>query len=244
MKPELPAETPILDGPYWRIDVRPSEFHAERLAYSELRSVINQTKVGLRGWDFPHLTNRENEIIRGVDFVGGWSDFINYEYWRFYQSGYLFFLQSVREHVEEDWRAKTEQTVRQRMHWLNVDWTTVKGYFSIINFLYTVTEVFEFAARLSQRLRISDSMDIQIALSNIDGFILTTEIDRGSLSGLYRWPGGRLGKKWTIPAASLLAETSEHAIAAVKWFFERFGWEKPNIDQLRRDQLELLKRRA
>jgi hypothetical protein len=244
MKPELPPQVPILDHAYWRVDVRPTLFAAERIEYGDLRTVITQTKVALRGWDFPHLTNREKEIVRGVDYLGGWSDFANYEYWRFYTSGYLFFLQSVREQVETDWRAKIEQSMRSRMHWLDIDWSTVHGYFSIINFLYTVTEIFEFAARLAQRLHITDSMDISIHLNNIDGFMLTPDVGRGSLSGLYRWPSGRLGRAWSVSASSLIAETGDRAIDAVVWFFHRFGWENPNVVQMRRDQQDFYKRRA
>ncbi|MDB5070244.1 MAG: hypothetical protein JWM87_1355 [Candidatus Eremiobacteraeota bacterium] len=244
MASELPHEVAILDGPYWRIDVHPSEYDAERLRHAELRSTIAQTKVSLRGWDFPHLTNRDNEVVRGTNFFGGWNDFANPEYWRFYQSGHLFFLQGVREYYEQSWRHNIEKSMQNRMRWLNPDWTTIHGYFSIVNFIYTITEVFEFAARLSQKLRISGNMDVSIALNGIDGYILTTEIDRGSLNGVYRWSGGRLGHEWSVPAQDLVAEPGAQALSAITWFFERFGWEQPNLIQMKRDQDDFLRRRT
>ena len=143
----------MLDSAYWKVTVRPTRYDANRITYGNLREILEQVQVRLRGWYFPHLTNKPNEIEHGTNYYGTWIVFDNYEYWRFYQSAQLVHYHGVREHVDAMYRENMEKVTKRNLSWLKPDWATVSGYIDIINFLYTVTEVFEFTARLAFLLR-------------------------------------------------------------------------------------------
>jgi hypothetical protein len=110
----------------------------------------------------------------------------------------------------------------------------------MLNFLYTVTEVFEFAARISQRSVYVGPVQLEVSLHDIQGFVLLPEIDR-AWSEYCSASESELGKTWTIPSADLIANSAANALDATVWFFERLGWLKPNVDVLRKDQEKFLK---
>src|SRR6266571_4616409 len=126
---------------YWRVNVRPTVFIPERVALRELEAITRDSIVQLRGWDYPHFP-REG-VTRGNDFIEGATEaaFISHlEVWRLYQSGQFIHLFSMRE----DW----------------VEGTPLPGLgnvkpgelLSLESTLYTITEIFLFAARLAQRM--------------------------------------------------------------------------------------------
>jgi hypothetical protein len=128
-------------------------------------------------------------------------------------------------------------------HMRDVDWQTVPGFISIINFLYTVTEIFEFAARLCARRIYQGELTITVELKGVREFVLTTDWDRAWHSYCAATED-KLGRSWSVRSDLLLSESSEHSLKAVVWFFERFGWLRPSVDVLRKDQQQFLKRRA
>ena len=153
------------------------------------------------------------------------------EYWRFYQSGQFLHLFSVREITEERWRTK----LRRR---LPAD-SDVPGVFSILNFLYTVTEIFEFSTRLCEKEFYRNDVTVSIELKNVKGFILSEE--DGFLPRRNGAGESDLGKTWALHARNLLAGSKDYSLAAVGWFFERFGWLNPPLDALKKDQERFLK---
>src|ERR1700693_4619104 len=100
MTTSLPV--PVLEVPHWRVNVRPATYKAERIpSLSSCFDIVRKTKVSLRGWDYPHLSNRTNEQGIGRNWVAAWSDFWGHlEYWRFYQSGQFMPLLGVRENLD------------------------------------------------------------------------------------------------------------------------------------------------
>ena len=98
-----PLPVPVLEGPHWRVNLRPSEYLPELIpTLSQCFEIIQQTKVHLRGWDYPHLSTRNTERASGSNWIASWTPFMNHnEYWRFYQSGQFLHLFSVREITEE-----------------------------------------------------------------------------------------------------------------------------------------------
>jgi hypothetical protein len=240
-----PAEklpVPVLEHPHWRVNFRPSVYIPNRLeTLTDCIDVLQKTRVRLRGWDFPHVPSRENQLIFGDSWVAGWSDFMSHlEYWRFYQSSQFLYLGSVREVTEKEWAAK----LRKAMRWHaddHVDIENVPGFLSLTECIYNVTEYFEFAARLTQAQIYVDPVTITISVKGIAGFMLATDENRGWSSDFVAHQDELHFAKSFAPA-DLISSAAEQALACTVWLFERFGWLKPNMDAIRNDQQKLLTR--
>lgn len=228
---------PVLEHPYWRVNFRPDVYQDEAIpSLSECFQIIEKNKVRLRGWDYPHLSNRDNERTQGINWVASWSNFMGHlEYWRFYQSTQFLHLFSVREATEEQWRSTLQkQTAFHLAHVSDVDWEKVPGFISIINFLYNVTDIIEFATRLCQAQVYKGNLNISIQINQIRGFILTTDLNHAW--DIYCSAGeDSLAKTWTIDCESLIANSPHYSLDIIIWFFERFGWLNPSRDVLRKD---------
>lgn len=236
----------ILHSPHWRVNFRPELYEAELIpSLAKCFELIEQTKVRLRGWDYPHLSNRSSQREQGVNWVASWSDFMGHkEYWRLYQSGQFINLFSIKEAAEKEWRIKLEEVTKGHLHHLkDIDWSKISGFISIINFLYTVTEIFEFGARLCQKGLYRGTVTITIELRAIKGFVLTTEGPR-HWDSYYAANENVLGRTWFLKSDVLVAESAERSLKAVLWFFERFGWLSPPVETLRADQQSFLKGRV
>ncbi|OGQ06121.1 MAG: hypothetical protein A2W61_02320 [Deltaproteobacteria bacterium RIFCSPLOWO2_01_44_7] len=242
MGSEIPV--PVLNKPHWRVNFRPEYYEKELIgSLAECFQIIEQTKVRLRGWDYPHLSRHTEQREYGKDWVGSWSLFGQHsEYWRFYQSGQFLHFLGVRESVDLGWRQKLENLTKGHLEHLTIDWTKVPGYISILNFLYTVTEIFEFAARMCQKGVYKGKILITIEIKGIKGFILTTEWNRAWFD-CYAASEDILGKTWELDSTDLVTESPVHSLNTVFWFFERFGWLDPAVEVFREDQENFLKGR-
>jgi hypothetical protein len=232
---ELPV--PVTAGPRRRVIIRPGEHQEERLALRDLRGIVERTRVQLRGWDFPHLSSRENEWGRGSTWIESWSSFFGHlEYWRMYQSGQFLHLSGIRETIEEAW----DRQLRLVASFLTNNEGEVAGFFDFINFVYSMTEVFEFAARLCQaEVYPKGSVTVHVGFHDIAGFGLSTSPNR-NLRRLYRTNMNVIEKSWQVETAELIAASAEMSLKAIVWFFERFQWDEQPIEIFRTEQQKLL----
>lgn len=240
---EIQLPVPVLSGPHWRINFRPDQYQKDLIpSLARCFDVVQKNKLSLRGWDYPHLSNRDTERAVGNSWVASWTDFRGTrEYWRLYQSGQFLHLFSVREATEPQWRQKMQSHMQSHLSYMQgFDWTQVPGFISIVNFIYCVTEVFEFASRLCQAEVYRGALDIDIRITGIKGYVLAAEWDRVWHS-YYAAAEDKLGRSWTHQTDVLVAESSNKAIEAILWFFERFGWLSPSEEVIRRDQENFLK---
>jgi hypothetical protein len=240
---ELPV--PVRRHPHWRVLFRPGSYETERIPnLAACWKTVEQNRVRLRGWDYPHLSSRDSERGHGVDWIASWSSFMErYEYWRLFQSGQFVHLFSVREATESAWREKLKSLTEGHLkHVKGVDWEAVPGYLHISNFVYSMTEIFEFAARLCQHGIYEGSLSVGVELKGVKGFVLTTDWDRAWHS-YYAATEDEFGKTWEIRTDDLVAKSPEKSLDAMLWFFERFGWLDPAIQVLRQDQENFLKGR-
>lgn len=223
---EIPV--PVRDMPHWRVNFRPEDYKSESVpGIHNLFELVEGTAVSFRGWNYPHVSSRPAERAVGKDYVASWADFMGHvEYWRLYQSGQFIHLFSVTEVANEAWRNK----------YAHVE---APGIFSIKNFLFTITEIFEFAARLAQQRLYSGKLGIKIEIKQIRGFVLVTDFDR-MLSGRYEAQEEVLGKLWEIESQNLMLDRARIAIDVVIWFLERFGWRNPPRVVLESDQAALI----
>lgn len=245
MKEKFELPVPVLDYPHWRVNFRPAEYKEQLIpTLGKCFEIIEKNNLCLRGWDYPHLSRRDTERGHGNNWVASWSDFLgHYEYWRFYQSGQFIHLFSVREATETEWRKKLESEMRSHLSYLgDIDWEKVPGFISIINFTYTITEIYEFVARLCQSQIYAGTINIKIELRGIKGFVLSAPWERVCHS-YHAASEDILTKSNDFESDQLVATSKEVALESIVWFFERFGWLNPSINVISNDQENLLKGR-
>jgi hypothetical protein len=233
---------PVLQHPHWRVNVRPEHHNPELLpTLSACLETVRATKLSLRGWDFPHISNKPGQTTTGRNWVASFGEFMSHvEYWRFYQSGQFLYLGAVREALSKEWISQLRGAAQAHASWrTDVNWEQVPGFFSLLNFLYTVTEIFEFPARLAQRGIYAGQVSITIELKRVKGFVLTPEIDR-AWSDVRATTEDTIGRTWTVDSRELLASSADISLAATAWFFERFNWLDPSVDVLKKDQQKFL----
>lgn len=240
---DLELPTPVLQYPHWRVNFRPSEYKENLIpSLSKCFEIIERTKLSLRGWDYPHLSRRDTERGQGNNWVSSWSDFMgHYEYWRFYQSGQFIHLFSVREATEREYKQKLKSDMQSHRIFTDgeIDWEAVPGFFSITNFIYNITEIFEFAARLCQSQIYTGTLTIQVDIKRIKGFVLTAPWERAWHS-YYAASQDNLSKSQEVDSEQLVAASKDISLSTIIWFFERFGWMSPSKDVIRQDQENLI----
>lgn len=232
----------VLTHPHWRVNFRPESYQEQLIpSLKDCFEVVESSRVSLRGWDYPHLSLRDNERGVGLNWAGSWVEFEGHiEFWRFYQSGQFIHLFSVREATECGWKEKLESETRWHLSYMkNMDWAKVPGYINIINFLYSITEIFEFMARLCQKGIYKGNVTVTIQLKGIRGFLLTVGLPR-SWHGFYAAGDNILGRSWTLQSDLLVSDSANQSLDAAVWFYERFGWLDPSRDILKRDQAEFI----
>lgn len=238
---------PVLDRPHWRVNMRPEKYNPTLISSpGECVTLIEQTKVSFRGWDYPHLSRRNECRAIGETWFASWTDFDGHkEYWRLYQSGQFLYLFAVREAADPEWRERLENAARAHDidDCRDIDWSKVPGFFSILNVVYTITEIFEFCSRLCQKGAYAGTAIISIRLNGIKGFLLMADQDR-SWHSYCRATQDSLEHSWAVAGDVLIADSAGQALDAIVWFFERFGWLKPSLHVLKEDQRRFISGRA
>jgi hypothetical protein len=232
---------PVRAGPHWRVNIRPED-EAERIpSLSACYGLVEQTKVSLRGWDFPHFSHRDQERGNGNNWVASWVSFMSErEYWRLYQSGQFVHLHAVEEAINAQWREHLRQQAGSFPS--NVDWSAVPGFISYANLVYRVTEVFEFAARVCQKGVYTGGVRVGIELGGIEGYALVMESSRF----FRRFCVAReqtIVKSWTLDSAELVAASADRSLDATVWLLDRFGWVPLPVDVVKHDQRAFLEGR-
>src|SRR6266567_3209894 len=219
---------------YWRVNIRPSVFIAERAALRDLEAIARDAVVQLRGWDYPHFPR--DGVTRGNDFIEAATEaaFISHlEVWRLYQSGQFIHVFSMRE----DW----------------VEGTPLPGLgnvkpgelLSLESTLYTITEIFLFAARLAQRMALGPEIVVEYALHGLASRKLETfNPERDSLFLLGHGPANTPSFERTVTekAERISSRAPEIALEQTLKLYERFGFDPPK-ESVQEDQRRFLERR-
>ena len=228
----------VQEIPHWHVKLQSGTFNAELVeSLTSCFSVIEKTKVRLGGWEYPYLNPERKYREQGNNWVGSWIDFVGHmEYWRLYQSGQFLHLFAVRECLDSHWHDKLDASIRQNLsHLQDFDWSKVTGYLDIQNLNSTISEIFEFAARLTQHGILEGTVAINIELRKSSGLLLATSAWR-LWNIACRASEDTLGRTWNISADELVGNSAEFALNTTKWFLERFGWMDPNMDSMKKDQ--------
>ena len=202
---------------YWHVIIRPADFSERRLSQViDAQPLVEHCAVNVRGWPFPYVDPEDPPGIVG-DFIEqsiDWSEIV--EYWRMYQSAQFIYYGGLRN----DWTDRSVLRVPPR------DWEPHK-LLSVGDSIYTITEFFEFAARLSSSLEAVDTMHIEIHLHHVKGRRLW--IDDPSRAPL-RADRMAQSDDWQFDQIDfsqslLLAQSREIALAAAQDLFRRFSWD-------------------
>lgn len=213
---------------YWRVEVRPAQFVRNGIPRSDLSSILQRAVVRLRGWDFPHVEGQAADR-RGNDWIGGETDrFDHREAWRFYQSGQFVHLRALPEDWMEPDRFMPFSRVPRDIPGLGVG-----------DALFRITEVFEFASRLSVTEAGSDQMVVGIELRNTAGrHLYVDDPRRMSMDNQYSFHDKTLTTSVVTSRGDITGRSRDLALDTASDVFGRFGW-YPDRGLLRGQQDEL-----
>ena len=147
---------------YWRVTIRPAYLDKERPATLEqCVETIEVCAVRKRGWDYPHI---DYDNIRFMDhrIQGGGDSMGHVEFWQYFQSGMFVHYFAMRE----DYMLDEKKLVENFATGLR---SQEGRYLCINNLLFTLTKVYEFAARLASRGLLKPSAEVHVTLVGTRG---------------------------------------------------------------------------
>lgn len=199
---------------HWDVSIRPELFVKTRIPKpTDLYSIVERSKVRLRGWDYPHLDDKVH--IRG-DHI--WQDFhwdMYLEAMRFYQSGLFVHLAGLAE----DWRDVSGFWPKDK------EWRPGSDL-SIERTVFRATEIFEFASRLSQTPAGDETMHIEVKLVGLEGRRLSVDGNRMPFfpDKVAEVPEYEMFED-AIPRTDLIARARDLAVQACASLFHQFNWD-------------------
>lgn len=218
---------------YWRVLIRPTVFEARRIQdRTTALQLVDENKIMLRGWDYPHL-DPENQLVES-EWIGSAIDWgAHKEYWRLYLSGqFIHYFAMMEDFHQVPWTSSAFPGGKP------------EKYMEIISTLYTVTEVYEFAKRLTTKEALGPSAEISITLFGTEGRVLVYwDILRRLLERNYVSAKQQISSARIVSAAELTATSSQLALNTTVDIFEQFNWLGPPIQLLEEDQRKLFERR-
>jgi hypothetical protein len=224
----------IRSRPHWRVLFHPAIYERERIGDpTELVQLVERNAVRLRGWDFPTIDRNGETQERGESWVAGWCEYAGHiEYWRLYQSGQFVFRGSVVESANLEWRERLRgDTIAHLKHLgRNAEIDSAPGFLSQTNMIYTITEYFEFAARLCAAGVFAGGLSGSVELHNVEGLILTTDWNK-ALTDLYRYGEPSMACPVNANPVDVIGAHDDMAVDASLWVSQRFGrsLSKPSI---------------
>src|SRR6202521_1656318 len=143
---------------HWDVSIRPESFLKNRVPKpTELFPILQRCGVSLRGWEYPHLDEQRKRIIGDhIEQEFQWDMYI--EALRFYQSGLFVHLAGL----SEDWRDVSG-------FWPKDEYWRAGSELGIERTIFRVTEIFDFASRLSQTPAGDEVMHIEVKLVGLSG---------------------------------------------------------------------------
>jgi hypothetical protein len=220
---------------YWRINFQPNSLNSEKLSLAQCRSAVEGSSVNLRGWDYPHVPQQNNDrggVLPSGDFQEGWINWWNHiEFWRMYRSRQFLHYLALREDwfEESDWAKNLAKEILpgQRL-----------GTGGAVN---QITEIFEFLSRLGRAGLYVDGVQVSISLENTENRELWVDSSKRMPFSFPRKTGAKkIEIRRKVNPDDFIAKTTEIALSAVSELFDQFGWEHVPVESIRKDQQDLL----
>lgn len=221
---------------YWRINFKPIVLPEGELSLNSCRSMVESSSVELRGWDYPHISTRNDQESGRGPAGTHWHNWINWgnhkEFWNFYKtSQYLHYL-ALREHwLEQDIFGDGRRPAGAPDRPL-----------SIVGTIYQITEIFEFIFRLYSAGNYKSGAEVSISLYNARNMELwLDESNRIPFS----YPRTTLAEIINVRRDLLSTElgSRDHKISrgVLVEIFDNFGW-SVSEERIEVDQSKFLKR--
>lgn len=228
---------------YWRIHFEPLDYVEKLTPLRTCKEIVQRNSVSLRGWNYPHIPGRNDEktgMASGSNYYEGWLDWEgrhHKEFWRMYQSGQFIHYKGL----VEDWH----QNYEVRNMWEREDFVAQPGeVLGVISATYLITEIFEFLSRLQAEELYNSGVKVTIGLHNTSGRkLVIEEFSRVPLSYDRTTSASEIVFTQEFEAEELISNPSDLACNVIVYLFERFGWDPPNVEVIKKDQLNLLERR-
>ena len=149
---------------YWKVELYPSQYIESAVGrLGDCKSLISESSVELRGWDYPHVPTLDDEK-QGIYLVDGnrcesWIDWSIYkEIWRFYRSGKFTHLRGLNEHWYDEFEVLLAGNPLPNLE--------PRSVVDAVNSIYVLTEMFVFIYNLTNRIEGIDNFDLKIELLN------------------------------------------------------------------------------
>lgn len=210
----------IRERGHWRIVLRPLTPLDQKLSFKECEDLLQNLKVSLRGWDYPHVNRRNDEhggTERGDDYFESWCDWDKYlEFCRMYRSGQFVSYNALREDAEIDRES--------RDRWLDT-----------VGAIYSVTEFVEFAHRLAGAGTYQNGYLLDISLKNNAGRKLNAGPGRMPFSDGQTSGAETIRLERRVEPDAIKAGAISTSLDVLVELFDSFGW-NPDKNQIRTDQ--------
>ena len=227
---------------FWEIQFLPIKEKPISLKPPQLKKMIKDCRVMLRGWDYPHYPEVSNEIQdiywdSKENSIKSWTDWGAYkECWQFYKNRkFLHFLA-----VHEDWLEEEDR------FWRSAGLEKVKPgeIISIIGIIYFFTEIFEFLKNLTNKNIYERELNIVITLFNTYGRRLEVlDPMRAPLLGKYWSREERIKIEKKHSTREIKENSQKIAKDWIEEFFHNFQWDNPPLDLIEKEQNKLLERK-
>lgn len=163
---------------YFEVSIRPVEYREGRVAYLDLFEFVRSRSVAFRGWDFPHVADRqETRLLNGhIRQDHQWHHHV--ESWAMFGSGLFVALRGYAQ----DWRDES-------LVWPPDPSPQHSLTMNAIEVFYRMVEVFEFADRLTADLLPAGRLKVEMSDHGLKGRALVNSmgyLDRigGGISSL------------------------------------------------------------
>lgn len=206
---------------HWRVVIRPLVPLRELLTFRECSDIAERNRVSLRGWDFPHISRRQddqggNEC--GTDFFENWCDWNSFlEFWRMYRNGQFLSYNAVHSVGE-----------------VGADPGGVRSL-DVIDAIYTVSEFVEFAQRLAVAGLYGDGYQLDVSLRNTRGRRLSAGRERMPFWDDQSSNAETIQIERRVEPDAIQAGAISTSLSMLLELFDAFGW-NPDPNQIRADQ--------
>lgn len=229
----------IKQEPHWRVLFRPTE-EVSIPSLGDCIAIVEKNLVSLRGWNYPHLSRDGKKREHDNNYFASWADLSSYEYWRLYLSGQFIHLFRVEEYCNTEYANQLKSNINIYLsNSERNELKNIKGFISITNVIYKMTEIFEFARRLSNTEYFKSSIEIEISL-DLKGLTFALSDTKKVIYEIYKNPGKVLKYTNTLEKKSLPNEAANLSFKGMISFFQQFGWINVPEKIIKEDQEDFL----
>ncbi|HEY1607558.1 MAG TPA: hypothetical protein VGF77_18370 [Allosphingosinicella sp.] len=206
---------------HWRVVLRPIAPLSERLSFKQCATLVENARVSLRGWDYPHISHRQDQqggSGRTDSYYENWCDWMTQvEFWRMYRSGQFLSYNALDDDLRHDPQPMGDER-----------------YLNVVGAIYQVAEIVEFTHRLAAAVDMDEGIGLQLSLVNTYGRHLQAGRGRMPFFDVQRAGSETIAIERQLDPAALKKGAPIHALSVLLELFDCFGW-NPEPNQIRGD---------